>query len=233
MAYVPHYQMTLSGVIGPNSATPLEIWSFGLQFGVPGLDGTSTVGPLSDSAMAALLTASSAYFNRASTGIRAEAFMMMLKVAQVGADGKYSGPPQVVMPVEPVSGNVSTSTLRLQPPQVTYAVSLTGPAAVTPRRGRWYVPLPAYGIEANTMGIAAGDRTAMVTSAKTFLTAVRTAVKAFSPTLDVVMAGADRPSKGEPPVNTVPASINVGSIYDTQRRRRNALVEARTTQTFP
>lgn len=115
--------------------------------------------------------------------------------------------------------NTGTNTDEPLPPQVAVAVSLRTNLATKEGRGRFYLPPLATGADlGGEIIVAAQD--AILAGAQAALTSLGTAG------FPVVVYHRDLQTGT--PVNR----IDVGSVFDTQRRRRNKLVETRVSATL-
>jgi hypothetical protein len=108
------------------------------------------------------------------------------------------------------------------PPQVAYCVTnrglfKRGPAA----RGRWYVPVGAAGVDSQGR-ISDANAQAFADAAGSFLTALRDIETGEGPNTWTPWLYGDGISGSR---DSVYVSTSVGNVYDTQRRRRNALEE--------
>jgi len=127
----------------------------------------------------------------------------------------------------PISGGSSNPTF---PPQCAIVVSLR---AANPTglgsKGRMYLPGFCAPIDASGQ-ISSTDTTRLATDMKGFLDACEADTN--SPGY-VIIASQGRPGVPfAPPVHRRVTSLRVGSVYDTQRRRRNNLVESYAAQTM-
>lgn len=115
--------------------------------------------------------------------------------------------------------HAGTNTDEPLPPQVAVAVSTRTALATKEGRGRFYLPPLATGAcVAGEIILAAQE--AIVAGAQTALTSMSTAG------FPVVVYHRDTLS-ADPVLR-----VDVGSVFDTQRRRRNKLVESRLTATL-
>lgn len=148
-----------------------------------------------------------------------------IKIAQLDVDGHtVADSPKYYTYPAPITGGWNGSGF---PPQIALVGTLVG---VSPRglasKGRMFLPGINASLDANGR-ISASDRLAICTGLRVFLRGV------------VDIAGEDNvpilASKGRPGIIPTPGvsheiiSVRVGNVYDTQRRRRNALVEAYST----
>lgn len=134
--YAPHRRLTLSGSLG--TATP-EGFSFGVA-----LDETLFSAATDPEVLADIVTDCTAFFSRPGTSIHPQAVLRQVKVAKIGADGKYVADPLVQDGLAvPGGGMVSV----LPPFQVSAAVSLGSDRRGASGRGRFFLPLPAGQIQ--------------------------------------------------------------------------------------
>lgn len=112
---------------------------------------------------------------------------------------------------------VGTSTAACLPFQVTPVVSLRTAVANRSGRGRFYAPSPAVDTQAGGR-MTAGSQGNLADSAAAMLTSLDGA--GLQPVLF-----------SRTTFNTTPiTSLDVGDVLDTQRRRRNQLIETRTSR---
>jgi hypothetical protein len=223
VAFQPHYKLSVTGVLGP-LATSLEIFSYGLQFGVPGIT-AGTFGPLPGGTLTSISGAVSTYHASVGASISSSATVTAMKIAEVDTAGHYINPPQIIGPANVPGG----SGAALLPPQVSYAVSLTGPPAVSRIRGRWYVPMPTQTVSNTLLTMTTANALAAATAAKTFLASLRSALVSWQPTVDIIIASQRLPVG----TNALVTEVRVGTAFDTQRRRRNNLTEVYSTLATP
>lgn len=121
-------------------------------------------------------------------------------------------------PEDPIAG---PSTLQL-PPQVSVVLSIQTLTPGGTGRGRVY--LPALALQPDTTGhIATGSVTSILGSFNSGLTTFETTIRDVAD--DAEMNLAVYSAKGAGAVHNATA-IRIGNVFDTQRRRRDALVEA-------
>lgn len=205
----PHYYVQWGGTL-PGG----DEWSNGLRLvarlGVTSLPDYSSV------MHTAVTDAIKAWHSGATTFISPRAVLTHVKLNKIDASGHYALPTTNEQLVANLPG--SGAVANTPPNQVCLAISLTtdfsrGPA----HRGRFYSPLPTLPVQADGR-ITSGDRDAVRDSAHDLLTALNNA----NPNLQV---GIMSRKLGAPTSNFV-VGIEVGRVLDTQRRRRNKLVEA-------
>ncbi len=221
MAYLPHVRVHIQGVIGANPLAPAEIWGTGFQlsmFEVGGLPSQSQV----DGISAAYI----AYHSSGDSGIQSNCYYKRCLVSAVDtlgnvkkdpATGAYSQRESVTAPVAGAGGGLN------RPFQISSVVTLVTPRAGASGRGRMYTPMPVDGLSAD--GQASASQTlARAQKMAAFLAQVNSIMEVGPPTGYVAVAS----SAG---FLSEVTSVRVGSVLDTQRRRRNALVEAYQTAT--
>lgn len=225
------YQVLRCTVSG-TSYNAAEIWSTSFYVGDVDSDTSNPTQAFADS----IRTAWTSFFTSTDVAFSNKWQTTQVKVAQIGTDGKTNLANVVYAPYgTAISGN---STFNRYPPQVTLAATLeVAGARGLAAKGRMYLPGIAQPLEddgrlsaANTLKVANGF--------KAFLDQVNVAASGFG---SVILASQGRRVKNaqgeyEPvpgtAVNAIVNRVRVGSVYDTQRRRRNDLVETYQTATL-
>jgi hypothetical protein len=95
-------------------------------------------------------------------------------------------------------------------------------------RGRLYFPATGAAINVLTLRPSSALVSSALLGAKTLLTSITTALN-VTLVNDAVLSVWSRNGASTAPVN----SIQMGDVFDVQRRRRDALLEAYTTSTYP
>lgn len=191
-----------------------EKWSCGLRM--------STINSGSVDSAASMLTAAKnavqAFHTSTSGGVQinSRALLSFVKLNAIGTDGKYMLQTTNEAIVADVPGGYTLSTGNF-PNQVALAVTLTtavtrGPA----NKGRFYVPLPAYDV--GTDGRIGSTYT---TNAEAGVMTLINALNAIN--TDIKVAVYSR--KAGAAAQRLVTGAKVGRVLDTQRRRRNKLVE--------
>lgn len=194
-----------------------EIWTTGLYFGWDNKDAD----PITGQGLADVSSAWETFFSAPSSQISSQYKYEMLKMCVINDDGKTL--PDTAMyhaPTTPVAGGGSPAAL---PPQVSLVASLRN---TTPRglatKGRMYLPGVSAMVQA-TGKLDPFTRDAIATNLKTFFDAIyNDADLPGNPVLISVGRGALHTDGNIRRIT----SIKVGDVYDTQRRRRNALQES-------
>jgi hypothetical protein len=114
------------------------------------------------------------------------------------------------------------------PYQTSAVISLRTATPGASGRGRLYWPATAAAIDTASLRITAAFHPTLLAAAKTYLSGIETAIEATL--TGVALAVWSRLGTGSVSVVT---SLNVGNVFDVQRRRRDTLVETYLTTTFP
>jgi hypothetical protein len=174
-----------------------------------------------------LATDCSAYFARALTHIHLDAVLTKVKIAAIGADGKYTSAPVEKLVNTPGGWATALGSPRM-PNSVACKVTLKTNADLGRVKGGFYLPLPALTVATDGRWVDAGNEE-IEASTKTFIDDINNAPGADVLGVNVVVAsqgrknadGTVRLAPGNHPV----LSVGVGRVPDTIRRRRNKLVE--------
>lgn len=155
-------------------------------------------------------------------GVHAQAKLTFLKMNVVDMAGHYVEQTTHEYAYSPVVAGGSSAFLH--PNQCTLVVSTCtaferGPA----HRGRFYLPLCAKEVTSSTGGISAAEAMAVAVSAATFLSALHDQ-PGPDPIGDDDVHVCVMSSTGTGATNRITA-VEVGTVIDTQRRRRNAMAE--------
>lgn len=212
---------TVSGTCWSGS----EIWSTSFYIGSVGEDTSNPTQAFAD----AIRTAWTAFFTSAGSGIGNQWKTDQIKLAQIGTDGKTSLSNVIYAPYgTAITGQNSSFHY---PPQVSVAATLavTGARGLA-AKGRMYLPGINAGLQANAQ-MSSTDAQSIANNVKTFIEAVNAAAPAGE---KVILASQGRRTKGADgkytpvpgtAVNAVVNQVRVGTVFDTQRRRRNGLKE--------
>lgn len=202
----PHIYLQWGGKLPGN-----EQWSCGLRLAAVG--GATLANDVA--ALASAVTAVTAYHQSINTGNSPRALLSFVKMNLVGTDGHYVEPVTYQTVVADLGGGGTVANTPAN--QIANAVSLTtgfsrGPA----HRGRYYLPLPCFALDANGV-YAAANAITVSNQTDTFIAALN----AYSANAKVAVFSR---KLGAPAHRLVTGNL-VGRVYDTQRRRRRALVE--------
>lgn len=210
MPFAPHLRLTMSGQIrDANNAAEIERFAIRLNMTAP-----STGDFLSQAAVDDVAADASAFWANGITYISHRCILDEVKLASIGADGKYTADPAIAT-VNTPGGHAAE--LRF-PPQVSLAVSFDTDRRGSTGRGRFFLPGVNIPLDA-TYGTSAVNADGVRDSVVAFVNALNN-----WPNVDAVGAPevCVASSKG---YNSVVTGVRVGRVYDTMRSRRQALVE--------
>lgn len=205
-----------------------EEWTTGLHFAHPEQGGgdhnvtTAEWNALVNSAnlrpdLVALLTTWFMSGNNAS-GIGSLSNLTWLKLAYLDLDGHYLADPPLTVSFGPLVPPVTTTL----PPQASYVVSLrSGQSLGEANFGRMYMPPPYWMVGQNNGLATDAQANGARTAAKTLINGLNTRLAAQVTGIRPCILS----SKGIGTTKEI-RYIGVGKVLDTQRRRRNKLVEA-------
>lgn len=192
----------------------VEEWSCSLRFArTTGLAGNG----YSDTMLTACKNAIQTFHTDATVKISSQAKLSYVKLNPVDVNGHYTDANTHQIIVADVGGGYGGM---IYPNQVTLAVGLLtafsrGPA----HKGRFYIPIPCLSVATQQDGrITSTDATAVKTAATTLLNSLNAAAADMSVAVFSRKAGAA--------AHHNVTGIQVGTVLDTQRRRRKKLLEA-------
>jgi hypothetical protein len=123
----------------------------------------------------------------------------------------------------PQAGTGSTA----HPYQTSLVISLRTALPGASGRGRMYWPATGIAAVATDLRLSAANATSVLAGAKTYLSSIETAIEATLPNTSLVVWS--RKTAG---LNGV-ISLQLGNIFDVQRRRRDVLIESYSSTTWP
>lgn len=220
MAFAHSVQrVTISGT----SFGGAEQWSTGFFVGAPGADASTPTQAFADAVRTAYQTFHTATTSQISNSWQART----IKVAHLGTDGKTLLDNTIFSEYgTPISGASSGAKF---PPQVSVVATLMSDLSRgLGAKGRMYLPGIVAPVQSDGHFLTT-DAAAMATNLKAFFDAVNTAAPVGS---DVILASAGRGEAGDGKLNRIVTRVRIGNVYDTQRRRRNDLVETYSTSTL-
>lgn len=190
----------------------LEIWSCGLR--LAGVGGGTP--PIDDATLTAYANVVSGFHANPNTLIASACKLSFVKVNQIGTNGHYTAQHTNEKIIADIAGGGGSP----QPPnQIALAISLlTGFSRGPAHRGRFYLPMPRHDVIDSNGQIGASIRDAIRESAAQFVTALNGVSSGAQVAVFSRKAGA--------PAHRLVSGVEVGRVLDTQRRRRNRLVEA-------
>lgn len=211
MAYAnPHLLLAFSGTL-PGS----EVWSCGIR-------AKSTLGynqAEADALGAAVVAAWSTFWAVSANAIGTTAFFDKLALRALDETGVTLDLNEY-FPVAPVAGASTVS----KPNQC--AIVVTTLTNTPSRRGRGRFYIPSLGTSTMSAGrMAVTQRDSIATTAKTCLDAINSALTTFEATAELAVES--NVGAGQESAIT---GLRVGDVIDTQRRRRDGLVESYTSR---
>jgi len=201
-----------------------EIWQTGFYAGAADADA-----PAPTDAMAEMIADEwQTFFTATSVGISYLWKTATIKVTPYNADGSINIPGiKSHSYVSAIAGQSGAAGL---PPQVALVATLVAGSGVgLGGKGRMFIPGQAGGID-TTGHISTGTAASVAGALATFLASVNAS---FDNPGQAINASHRDIEVGQPtPINRVLTSVKVGNVYDTQRRRRNALAETYSSDTI-
>lgn len=210
MAYAPHIRVSALGTLG------VERFSYSINLRAQGVL-PSLLGTENAQTWTNIADDVADFHGRAATHIDARAELKEVKIAEIGADGKYTQDPIIKARVQAGGGGVQAFVL----PQTALAISLMTDRRGATGRGRFYIPMPVLDPDATDgWRVPTGPIDAVLGSAKSFLEALGNSAGFDLLTgLKVVVAS----TKG---YNSDVTGVRVGRVVDTIRSRRGSLSES-------
>lgn len=202
-----------------------EIWQCGLWLGDESADtSTATQGQVD-----AIAARWATFFHDSAVGINTNYLATQVKVANIKTDG-HTDPLNVVYHTytSPIVGGYGGSPM---PPQVALAATLTSASARgLAAKGRMFLPgvCLSVGSDGKLSSFSVGG---IATAFQTLINGINTDAVAGQKV--ILAAKATTLPVAQAAVNKLVTGINVGNVYDTQRRRRDQLTETRTAHTIP
>jgi hypothetical protein len=228
MATPPLAYRTTRVTISGTFAGGVEEWSTGFWFGAENEDAA-----LPDQALAdGIRNLWQTFFTNPQTYISSNYQSTLVKCASVGTDGKSDANDTIYATFPTGTQGVSATHM---PPQIALVATLTGAnARGLASKGRMY--LPGVGVELAAGGhINEGKRNYIADHFKTFLDGVN----ALPHNNVIQLASHGQLNKdgtpkigGYGPINKAVKGFKIGSVYDTQRRRRNGIAESYNIKTL-
>lgn len=148
-----------------------------------------------------------------------------VKCARLAKDGRYDGSDVVEsFPATAINGGSSGNPL---PPQIALVATLiAGSGKGLAGKGRMYLPGVKFAVDGGGH-IGTSDAQAMATALATFFNTINSSFDAPGEAINVSRGHKNLLGVG---ARNVPINgVRVGNVYDTQRRRRNALAETYST----
>lgn len=209
-----HFKVTLEGT----NATDQDIWTTGWRIAPsPASEPIINYPEMANNLLESVTGAAETFWSAMRANIATGTRLTSAKVAPVDEDGRYiDNMDSVVYDWEtPLAGGGSTA----HPPQVSVVASLTtGTRRGNATHGRMYLPLTGIRIEPNDFTINVANRRAVAQAVVALLDDSLNNIADIS--LDPVVMS----NIGSGTTRTI-TTVAVGSIADTQRRRRNRFTE--------
>jgi hypothetical protein len=194
-----------------------EEWTFGLNF-TKEKAGSADV-ELAELDDTAIKAATAAFMNTNLFGPGVKC--MEIRGYDIGTDGKMVGEPRYVTNgTSHIAAGTGTSRF---PPQVALVATLRAAQRGPARLGRIYLPGPAQTIGSDWR-LSVANQTNYLNAVVTFIKAAANSWNASDPLFDVAAVNVSKVGAGA--LQRV-EFVSVGRVLDTQRRRRNKLVEER------
>jgi hypothetical protein len=127
--------------------------------------------------------------------------------------------------VRPTASN-GTSAI-IHPFQTAWVISLRTFGVGARYRGRLYWPATGQALGASDYRVSAANAGAFLAGAKTYLSAMEAVIKATLPDANLTVW-----SRQYAQFRDI-SSLQVGNVLDTQRRRRDTLIEAYSSTSYP
>lgn len=218
-----HLRLTWSGVFG-SLAAPAEEWSFGLSAN-PG-DYLTTTDEIAKTARETLAGFLVTAFNDLTPRLGAHVRLTRVRVSEVAANGKTRRATSGEYRHSDQGANVVGLAAPRYPFQIAQVVTCRSLVPGPTGRGRFFLPGPTSGINADTGLIGDDERDLDQAAAANFLGEVTTALGAVADCYPVVASGGSV-TKGLSPALHRIDSLDVGRTLDTMRSRRSHLTEDR------
>lgn len=219
MAYTAEHAYLTFGGSQPGG----EIWQTGIRYQKYSVPTGTWADAFAGIGLADIYDDIATWFADGDVGINQYTTLRWAKLASIGTDGSYTLDPRIHEAGSPTAGGSSTTAF---PNQVCQVYSLrTGTEIGKANYGKMYVPTGALGFGADTRVFSSLTQTAKAAKFKTMFNAVAGEMDSIIQPLRPAIfstAGVTRPI----------TEFNLGNVPDTQRRRRGAMVETRTSDTF-
>lgn len=198
-----------------------EEWQTGFYVGRPSGPADAPVQAFGDAVRDAWQT----FWTTAANGISADYIFTGVKLARLATDGKYDGSDVIQsFPTTAVAGGSNGNPL---PPQCALVATLVaGSGKGLAGKGRMYLPGVRHVIDGGGK-ISSGSTQAIATNLAAFFNTLNGSFDIGGEVVNASRGSAKFLGAG---ARNVPVNgVRVGNVYDTQRRRRNALGEQYST----
>jgi len=195
-----------------------EQWQCGLRYQKYGTPGGLWADAFADIGLDDILADLQSWFSSSDTLFANTHTLAWAKIASIGTDGHYSLDPRLVEDSSPATGYQGSY---LEPNQVATCITLrSGEQFGRANRGRIFAPAIQQTVESADARLPVATVQAFAARTNTMLEAVAGEMSTVLQPLRLAIFSAVGTGTTKPVV-----SIDVGTVPDTQRRRRNALVE--------
>lgn len=210
-----HFRVTLEGT----NASDQDIWTTGWRIAPsPASEPIINYSQMSENLLTSVVAASETFWDDLKYTIAKGTRLTSVKVAPVDRDGRYiENLDSVIHDWETPRAGLGDNMVH--PPQVSVVASLTtGTRRGNATHGRMYLPLTAINISANDFTINVNNRQTVANAV------VRLLDNSLNAIADVSLDPVVMSNIGSGTTRTI-TTVAVGSLPDTQRRRRNRFTE--------
>ncbi len=212
MVFAPHYRVTALGRLGDSP----ERFSYSVNMAKGDASPLPFLNP-NDDVYADIAAEVKAFHGSPAMLISGYAVLEEVKIAHIGADGRYVTDAVIVDVADQAGGVPSSPGVDFVAPQVALAVSLGTDRRGASGRGRFYLPMPTTPMGSQFV-IPDVARDAAQARLATFVESLGNQPGFDVLDLRVVVAS----TKG---FNTSVTSVRVGRVLDTVRSRRRSILE--------
>lgn len=219
VTYTPHWLVSMGGSLMTDNGP--EIWSCNIRGNLTG------AAPLEETFLTEIKTPLQTWFSTGTNKLSTLAWLNYVKCNHIGVDGKYTDPVTHRRDYTPHIGGAYSTTY---PMTTTTAISFT--TAVARGRahtGRVYLPLGLQGnndvVQAGSVLLQTTYQDALIASGKALLSVLANSggTVGLNPRVYSALDGSVNPITG----------VRVGSVLDSQRRRRDAYPETYRSAVWP
>lgn len=217
MTYAPHFLLSFGGTL----AADQEQWANNIRLGPP-LGGTFGAITNPEGALDDIETDLRTLFGTPNMGASSDVKVRWIKLNEIGPDGRYANQSEThakYLEGTEVFAGPGTPSL---PPQCSVAVSwTTGRSRGPGSKGRVFVPRPSFGVDPAGR-ISSATVATMVTAWTTFIQNLNNWPGLDWPNSPVAVVASNVGAPG--PMEQI-TGVRIGDVMDTQRRRRESIVE--------
>jgi hypothetical protein len=188
------------------------------QNGNGDVSGASGVVSLSDAGWVDVADDIKGFHGDSRSTISAFAVLEEVKIAKIGADGKYMEDARLIDVADTIGGGFENGATTRTLPQTAVAVSLVTGRRGPTGKGRFYIPMPLVGVISTTLLMDPAQAQGIGAAAQDLVNNINNAPGVDFTTIKVCVSS----SKG---YNTEVTGVRVGRVVDTIRSRRAQLDE--------